>query len=291
MPQNDGVFKNTPWNEIAWRNGAATRRRDRAQAQFCRSYWEPIFFVLLKRGFDRPDAEDLTQSFLLHFLDSDALERANRARGRFRNYLLTALDHYLADVHKKNGQKKRGGGGVEKLSLDEAAIAEAETVSAHSTSSDLHFKCDLEWAADLLAKVTVQLEAEYAQNGRAKLFGLLKPYLSLDQDVPPPYWKLALCLRRSPVTLRKDVERNARTISRKATRPIAKGSRRIPCGRRTRKSPPNLAVRAGLALTRLRSATAPTAPRCKRRKGSSHDKRKRGAGRGSLHRIAVVIRK
>jgi hypothetical protein len=37
------------------------------------------------------------------------------------------------------------------------------------------------------------------------MFRLLKPHLTGEE--PPPYWKLAPRLRRSPVALRKNVER------------------------------------------------------------------------------------
>ena len=46
---------------------------------------------------------DLTQSFLSQFLEKGALSLADRERGRFRTFLLTALKHYLIDEDRRIG--------------------------------------------------------------------------------------------------------------------------------------------------------------------------------------------
>ena len=39
----------------------------------------------------------LTQGFLLHFIQSQAAARAHPGKGRFRDFLVGALEHYLID--------------------------------------------------------------------------------------------------------------------------------------------------------------------------------------------------
>jgi hypothetical protein len=56
------------------------------------------------RGHSRQDAQDLTQDFFVH------ISRAGSQRGRFRNFLLGALEHFLANAGERACAIKRGGG-------------------------------------------------------------------------------------------------------------------------------------------------------------------------------------
>ncbi len=158
--------------------------------------------VLRSRRVDPGDAEDLTQGFLLHFIQSKAAARAQPAKGRFRDFLVGALNHYLSDLQARSGALKRGGGAMA-LSLDERPLAEVEPLLPHQSALPRH--CDRAWVASLIESVLADLEAQYTREGRGRMFRLLKPHLTGEE--PQPYWKLALRLRCSPVALRKNVER------------------------------------------------------------------------------------
>ena len=45
------------------------------------------------------DAQDLTQSFFAHLIEREIYGRADRAKGRFRSFLLAALKNFLADAY------------------------------------------------------------------------------------------------------------------------------------------------------------------------------------------------
>ena len=169
-----GVFKPTPWAIITWRRGAAARKRECAVAELCRIYWRPLFCVIRERGFAPCDAEDLTQGFLLHFIQSKAAARAHPGKGRFRDFLVGALEHYLIDSQARAQTLKRGGG-VLKVALDDASIAEVDSLIARTPNGNVDPECDREWFASLLGKVLDQLESQYVHCGRGLLFRLLKP--------------------------------------------------------------------------------------------------------------------
>ena len=57
------------------------------------------------------EAQDLTQAFFAHLLEKQAIGRADRDRGRFRAFLLTALKNYLANEWDKARTEKRGARG------------------------------------------------------------------------------------------------------------------------------------------------------------------------------------
>ena len=197
-----GVFTKTQWGFILWYEVARQREHERFLSEFWRLYRAPIFKILCSRGFNARDAEDVTQSFLLSFIQSGAIGRADPAKGRFRDFLVGALNHCLSDLQARAQTLKRGSAAVI-LSLDERPLAEAEALLPHEPAPQA--LCDRVWAATLLRGALKELEMRYAREGRARLFRLLKPHLTGDE--PPPYRWLALRLRRSPATLRSDVKR------------------------------------------------------------------------------------
>jgi hypothetical protein len=72
-------------------------------AQFTPTHWS---VVLASREAGSTRAADLTQSFFAHLLGGEFLQRARRDKGRFRNYLLGAMNRFLRDdlnaAHGKN---------------------------------------------------------------------------------------------------------------------------------------------------------------------------------------------
>ena len=80
-----------------------------ALAALCRSYWYPLYAYARRRGHLPHDAEDLIQGFFGQFLEHNWVARADQQRGRFRTFLLTALDRFLANEWDKIRAIKRGG--------------------------------------------------------------------------------------------------------------------------------------------------------------------------------------
>ena len=104
-------FSTTRWGVIlAWAGSAAGQETARkALGDLCKTYWRPIFAFICKRGYSVPDAQDLTQDFLLMVLEGDLLKCAHRTRGRFRSLLLKAVQNFLTDDTIRKGAHKRGG--------------------------------------------------------------------------------------------------------------------------------------------------------------------------------------
>jgi RNA polymerase sigma-70 factor (ECF subfamily) len=47
-------------------------------------YWNPVFAFIRRSGYDRDEAQDLTQAFFALLLEKNFLEVADPQRGRFR---------------------------------------------------------------------------------------------------------------------------------------------------------------------------------------------------------------
>ena len=135
----------------------------------------PLYVYARRRGNSPEDAQDLTQEFFAQLLEGRVLAAADWDRGRFRSFLLAAMNHFLTDEWKKARAKKRGGG-CQMLSLDWAAAEERfDLEPADDSAPDKLF--EKHWALALLGEVLNRLESEYQQEGKAGLFAALKQTL------------------------------------------------------------------------------------------------------------------
>jgi RNA polymerase sigma-70 factor (ECF subfamily) len=154
----------------------------------CRTYWYPLYAYLRRRGHDSHQAEDYTQSFFTQLLEKESLKHADRARGKFRTFLLASLQNFLSDEWDRVRALKRGGN-KRPLSFE---ITDAETRYASETSADLSAEKQFEksWVLTVLDTAFGQLQTEYRDSGRPQLFDYLKEHLTGD-DGCVPYRKVA----------------------------------------------------------------------------------------------------
>ena len=90
----------------------ASDRREvrRSASSACQAYWKPVFKYLRLKWHAAPeDAADLTQGFFLRALEKDFFAGFDPARARFRTYLRTCLDGFVANARKAIAGLKRGG--------------------------------------------------------------------------------------------------------------------------------------------------------------------------------------
>jgi len=128
------------------------------------------------------DAQDRTQSFFARLLERDLLSRAAPQRGRFRPFLLTALQNFLADEHDRAIARKRRAG-QPLVSLD-ALDGEARYTlePADNVSPDKLF--EHRWATTVIEQARTRLDAEYAAEGKADLFRELRRFNSAQESAP-----------------------------------------------------------------------------------------------------------
>src|SRR5262245_58468859 len=108
--KDGGVFATTHWSVVMRAGTAGTGEGSVALDRLCRQYWQPLYYFVRRRGYNEPDAQDLTQGFFARLLEKDLIGAADRERGRFRTFLLTALQNYLANEWDRANRQKRGGG-------------------------------------------------------------------------------------------------------------------------------------------------------------------------------------
>ncbi|PTX91828.1 sigma-70 family RNA polymerase sigma factor [Opitutus sp. ER46] len=180
VPPDRGRFAATQWSMVLQAGRADSGDAQEALARLCETYWYPLYAHVRRRGYAAADAQDLTQEFFLRLLDRRLLAQADPQRGRFRSFVLTALDHFLADARAKAQAQKRGGGAAG-LSLDfDFAERRFAIEPVDAAAPDKIF--DWQWALALLEAVLRQLAAEYAAQGQERVYALLKDALIRGRD-------------------------------------------------------------------------------------------------------------
>ena len=84
-------FASTRWSLVVAAAQRDSPECEAALATLCRLYWYPLYAYARRRLPQAQDAQDLTQEFFACLLDKDYLRQADRQRGRFRAFLLTAF--------------------------------------------------------------------------------------------------------------------------------------------------------------------------------------------------------
>ena len=174
-------FVTTQWSVVLAAQGSSPAA-DAALETLCRRYWRPLFGFVRRNGFNREEAEDLTQAFFARLLERRDLDAVRREKGRLRSYLLVALKHFLSNERQRASAIKRGEG-KRVLSLDEMRDEEhGEFEPADPLTVDQIYQ--RAWAHTVLDQVLARLETEYAATGNAVLFEQLKVLLADDTDRP-----------------------------------------------------------------------------------------------------------
>jgi RNA polymerase sigma factor (sigma-70 family) len=171
-------FAATRWSLVARARGAESAERDRALNQLCEAYWYPLYAFIRRKGHEAESAKDLVQDFLSRWLQGPALERADASRGKFRTFLLAALNDFLVDQHRRDHAQKRGGA-VSHVALDGLELEQRYKLEPISTASP-EALYDKHWAEALLQRAKARLREEGLQSGRPEFFAALEPHLLSD---------------------------------------------------------------------------------------------------------------
>lgn len=170
------LFATTRWTMVNDAGGPAGETAALALEELCRIYWHPIYAFVRRHGYEREDAEDLTQGFFAHLLDRRAFSKLDARRGRFRSFLLACLKNYMANDYDRSRRAKRGGGVIH-LPLDEA---HADMRDITSPNPEEIF--DREWALALLKRVIDLLREEWEAREKEGDFDILKGFLAIEGD-------------------------------------------------------------------------------------------------------------
>jgi RNA polymerase sigma factor (sigma-70 family) len=139
-------------------------------------YRYPVFAYIRRLRYPADVTEDLTQSFFAEMLEKNHLGALEQGRGRFRNWLLVAVKHFLANRRDHEQAEKRGGDQV-RVDLEDAEVASREI--SDPTPEEAF---ERHWALRILEDAMNALGEECARAGKGLLFGKLKQALVGDAE-------------------------------------------------------------------------------------------------------------
>jgi RNA polymerase sigma-70 factor (ECF subfamily) len=182
-------FPTTHWSLVGRAAGRADVGQERiALAELIRIYLPALRAHLIgPMGIDRDRAQDLLQGFLADkVLEQNMIAAADPGRGKFRTFLLTALERFVIDAHRRESAAKRAPRG-RVLDVDEFGHRAAK----HQNPSHAF---DRAWAGEVLGEVTRRMRAECQQTDRPHLWAIFEARMLqpiIDGTEPPSHEELA----------------------------------------------------------------------------------------------------
>jgi DNA-directed RNA polymerase specialized sigma24 family protein len=165
-------FLTTQWGLVVAASTEGTAEARIALEELYRFYCYPVYAFIRRRGYGRQDAQDL----FVHLLEKGTLGRADAQRGRFRSFLLGALDYFLAHAAERARAGKRGGG-CQLVFLDDDAVENSYQLAApEGMTAEKVFEA--RWAAAILEAAFARLRGELQSEGKGHLFETLHGFLT-----------------------------------------------------------------------------------------------------------------
>jgi len=173
------AFGTTLWSVVEDYQGAG-ERSEAAMGILCETYWRPLYLNALRRGLAEEEAKDAVQGFFLAMIEKRYLDAADASKGRFRTFLLTCFQRYLAKEHKRFNAQKRGGDFLRIHFEHDSKGDGLGPIASRTLPPDEQF--DREWALSLIARAIERLRALEIAAGREKLISALGAHLFVDAD-------------------------------------------------------------------------------------------------------------
>lgn len=179
MGGTQGAFLTTHWSLIEDVKAGSDKNRALI-GLLLKTYWKPVYCYLRHKGYNNEQAKDLTQDFFHEVvLNRHLVGRADKDKGRFRSFLLYALNQYLINRDRDQRAKKRIP--KEKLaSLDITELPDLPQSFALATAEDSYHYA---WLSALLERVTAEVRTSCQEQGMETYWALfheriLRPILN-----------------------------------------------------------------------------------------------------------------
>ena len=169
-------FPHTRWSAIIASGSSNPAERQRGFEVLLESYWKPVYkYIRLKWRKSNEDAKDLTQAFFTKAIEKDFFKGFDPAKARFRTFLRTCLDGFLANEEKAARRLKRGGH-QKILSLDFDSADHELQLAEIAAPDKLDDFFDREWVRHLYALSVSELRKTLEGSGKAVHFELFESY-------------------------------------------------------------------------------------------------------------------
>jgi RNA polymerase sigma-70 factor (ECF subfamily) len=174
------VFATTHWSVVVAAGKGTSTQAQTALETLCRAYWYPIYVYVRRKGYGPDDAQDLTQEFFAQLISKEHLRLADRAKGKFRTFLLATLDYFLAREWTRAHRQKRGGQ-FTFVSLDQPPL-EQRYINEPADNDTPEHRFERQWALTVLKQTMTGLENECGGSGKGAFFKEARGLISGERD-------------------------------------------------------------------------------------------------------------
>jgi len=183
-------FPVTKLSAIAAASSANPEVRTRAFEVLIAAYWMPVYkYIRIKWNKPTEDARDLTQGFFAEAIEKNFFARFDPAKAKFRTFLRTCLDGFVANENKAAGRIKRGGGATI-LSLDFDGAEEQLKIGSLPAANAIEDYFEKEWARSVFSLALEGFRLHMAQSGKETHRQLFERYvLDVDDQAPKTSYK------------------------------------------------------------------------------------------------------
>ena len=163
-----GRFPTTHWTLVAQVGRVDAREQREALGQLLVAYLPALrAHLIYGKRLSTHDAEDLLQEFVARkILEKDLIARADRELGKFRTFLLTALERFFFNWRRDQQAQKRMPQKEGLEALDEHACVAAAQEPARAFEGA--------WARNVIAQSLQQMQAECEASGRPEIWGVFQ---------------------------------------------------------------------------------------------------------------------
>jgi DNA-directed RNA polymerase specialized sigma24 family protein len=180
-------FPSTHWSQIYLASDRLQEAGARALGELVQTYRHPLQTHLQYHfGASQTQAAEWLDAFIAErILARELLRRAAQAKGSFRAFLKTSLEHFVVDALRRgNTQRRRPTGGfVDYDQLTERQLRQLPP-AAETTVGPL----DRAWAVRVIEQAAVQTEVHYRSKGKGAMWEVFQHaiYLPLLHGAPRP---------------------------------------------------------------------------------------------------------
>jgi DNA-directed RNA polymerase specialized sigma24 family protein len=192
LKNHRGGFPQTRLSAIIASASADQQERVRGLEIIASTYWTPVYkYLPTKWNPTGEDAKELTQSFFAEAIEKSFFAKYDSSRARFRTFLRTCIDGFVANENKAAGRIKRGGDTIT-VPLDFEEID--ESAFAHKPAeNEIDDYFENEFRRSLLSAAISTLKSEFTAAGKEVQMRLFERYVLEDEesDRRPGYKELA----------------------------------------------------------------------------------------------------
>jgi len=168
-------FTTTHWSVVLAAGESPSPKSWEALEVLCRTYWQPLYAFIRRRGANPHEAQDLTQGFFHQFLERDALAGVRPEAGKFRSFLLVCLKNFLANERERAHAQRRGGNKPQ-VHLD-GVDAERRYSLEPSDRLTPEKVFERSWAYAVIEKTIAEQRRECSEQDKSALFQDLQGFL------------------------------------------------------------------------------------------------------------------